>query len=218
MKIGYARVSTADQSLALQLDGLRRAGCEQIYEERASGRAAADRPELQNLLRSVRPGDTIVIWRLDRLGRSLADLVTMVNDLAAREVALESLTERLDTSTAAGKLFLGFIALMAEFERNVIGERTKAGLAAARARGRTGGRPQAMTNQDKQLARAMLKDPQVTATEVAKRLGVSRSTLYRQIGAVPPLKSDVGPAVSVGSKRHDRGDEPPRTPGKGKAR
>lgn len=190
MKIGYARVSTADQSLALQLDGLRRAGCEQIYEEKASGKATADRPELQNLLRSVRSGDTIIIWRLDRLGRSLADLVTMVNDLAARNVALESLTEKLDTSSASGKLFLGFIALMAEFERNVIAERTRAGLAAARARGRVGGRPASLSDREIQLARAMLSDPQSSVTEVAKRLNVSRSTLYRHVGRVVPTKGN----------------------------
>lgn len=139
-KIGYARVSTDDQNLHLQRDALAAAGCEIIYEDKASGKNAA-RPELDNCLKALRPGDTLVVWRLDRLGRSLADLVNVVTHLVdERRVGFLSLQEQIETNSASGKLVFHVFAALAEFERNLISERTKAGLEAARARGRLGGR------------------------------------------------------------------------------
>ena len=140
-RIGYARVSTEDQNLDLQRDALTKAGCGSIYEEKASGKGAAgDRPEWTQCLKALRPGDTLVVWRLDRLGRSLPDLVGIVAELERRNVGLLSLTENIETGSAAGKLIFHVFASLAEFERNLIRERTRAGLDAARARGRFGGR------------------------------------------------------------------------------
>ncbi|MDA8301710.1 MAG: recombinase family protein [Actinomycetota bacterium] len=144
-KIGYARVSTADQNPQLQLDALEAEGCLKIYTDKATG-TRADRPEWNSCLADLRPGDTLVIWRLDRLGRNLADLINIVNELGARGVAVRSLTNGLvDTTTALGKLVFGLFALLAEYEAALIKERTQAGLAAARARGRKGGRKPKMT-------------------------------------------------------------------------
>src|SRR5687768_15302242 len=176
MLVGYARVSTQEQDLALQLDTLRNAGCERIFEEKASG-AQRERPEPQAALGCMRPGDTLVVWKLDRLARSLKQLVETVEDFGARGIGLRSLTEAIDTTTAGGKLVFHLFAALAEFERGVIRERTLAGLRAARARGRTGGRPPALKAKDLAAARAMLKDPGITVAEVARRLGVAASTL-----------------------------------------
>ena len=143
-RIGYARVSTADQDLAPQLDVLRAKGCDLTYSEHASGKKA-DRQELANAMKALRAGDTLVVWRLDRLGRSLPDLIATINELAERGIAFESVTEAIDTTTAAGKLVFNIFASLAEFERHLISERTRAGLAAGRARGRMGGRPPALT-------------------------------------------------------------------------
>ena len=175
-RIGYARVSTADQDLAPQLDVLRAKGCEPIYSEHASGKHA-DRPELAQAMKALRAGDTLVVWRLDRLGRSLPDLIATVNELASRGIAFESVTEAIDTTTASGKLVFNIFASLADFERHLIGERTRAGLAAGRARGRMGGRPPALTSRQLREARLLLTDPDVTA--VAERYGVSRTTLYK---------------------------------------
>ena len=176
-RIGYARVSTADQDLDPQLDVLRARGCDPIYSERASGKKD-DRPELTQALKALREGDTLVVWRLDRLGRSLPHLVATVTGLAERGVGLESVTEAIDTSTAAGKLVFNVFASLADFERNLISERTRAGLAAGRARGRKGGRPPALSPKQVREARLLLTDPEATVTGVAQRFGVSRSTLY----------------------------------------
>ena len=184
-RIGYARVSTADQDLDPQLDVLRARGCDPIYSERASGKKD-DRPELAQALKALRTGDTLVVWRLDRLGRSLPHLVATVTGLAERDVGLESVTEAIDTSTAAGKLVFNVFASLADFERNLISERTRAGLAAGRARGRKGGRPPALSPKQLREARLLLTDPEATVTGVAQRYGVSRSTLYnglKRIGA-----------------------------------
>ena len=140
MKVGYARVSTHDQHLALQLDALRKAGCRQVYEEVVSG-ARADRPVLQQALAHLRKGDVLMIWKLDRLGRSLRHLIEVVSDLAQRGIGFKSLQEHLDTTTSSGKLVFHMFGALAEFERDLIRERTHAGLTAARARGRLGGRP-----------------------------------------------------------------------------
>lgn len=177
-RIGYARVSTADQDLTPQLDVLRARGCGPIYSEHASGKHA-DRPELAQAMKALRAGDTLVVWRLDRLGRSLPDLIATVNELADRGIAFESVTEAIDTTTASGKLVFNIFASLADFERHLIGERTRAGLAAGRARGRMGGRPPALTSRQLREARLLLTDPEATVTAVAERYGVSRTTLYK---------------------------------------
>src|SRR5574338_1233398 len=143
MEIGYARVSTGEQTLALQLDALNAAGCGTVYEETASG-AKADRPVLAEVLAYLRPGDTLVVWRLDRLGRSLQHLIDVVAQLAERGIGFKSLTEQIDTTTPGGKLIFHVFGALAEFEREIIRERTQAGLQAARARGRQGGRPRSL--------------------------------------------------------------------------
>lgn len=187
-RIGYARVSTDDQILDLQRDALTVAKCDQIYQETASGKSAA-RPELEHALKALRPGDTLVVWRLDRLGRSLPDLVRIVAELEKRQIAFESLTERIDTSSAAGKLIFHVFASLAEFERNLISERTKAGLQASRARGKKGGRKAKLSGKDIREIRAALRDPEVLVTDVARRYGVSRATLYKHVGPVRPDKA-----------------------------
>ena len=180
MLVGYARVSTQEQDLTLQLDALHGAGCEKLFEEKASG-AQRDRPALQAALAYMRAGDTLVVWKLDRLARSLKQLIETVEDMGTRGIGLRSLTEAIDTTTAGGKLIFHLFAALAEFERGVIRERTLAGLQAARARGRLGGRPPALQPKDLAAAMAMLKDPEITVLEVAQRLGVAASTLYRHL-------------------------------------
>jgi len=183
MKIGYARVSTDDQTLDLQLDAPRAAGCETIYQEHASG-ASSTRPQLEECLKAVRSGDTLVVWRLDRLGRSLIDLVSIVNGLKCRGIEFDSLTERIDTTSPAGELIFHIFASLAQFERNLIRERTIAGLNAARARGRKGGRRPKLTASETKAIKAMMKTGELTVAEIARRFGVSTSTLYRNVGAV----------------------------------
>ncbi len=180
MRIGYARVSTEDQTLDLQLDALKADGCEAIYQEQASGKSAA-RAELENCLKAIRAGDSLVVWRLDRLGRNLADLVRIVNDLESRGVGFVSLTEQINTTSSSGKLVFHLFASLAEFERNLIKERTQAGLKAARARGRVGGRPTKLTGKDLAMAKALMADRNNDVGDVAKRFGVHRSTLYRVV-------------------------------------
>lgn len=177
MTFGYARVSTAGQDEALQLDALEQAGCDRIFTDHASG-ATSSRPALDELLGMVRSGDTLVIWRLDRLGRSLRHLLEVVGSLEQRGVALRSLTESIDTSSPAGRLVFHTFGALAEFERDLIRERTKAGLAAARARGRVGGRPTVWTPEKLNVARRML-DSGEDVTTVATVLGVSRASVYR---------------------------------------
>jgi DNA invertase Pin-like site-specific DNA recombinase len=178
--VGYARVSTQDQDTALQIDALKTAGCTEIFAEKASG-AQRDRPQLAAALDSMRPGDTLVVWKLDRLARSVKQLVETVEDLAARRIGFRSLTEDMDTTTAGGTLIFNVFASLAEFERSIARERARAGLDAARARGRVGGRPAALNERDLQEARALLKDPSITVEQVAMRLGVGASTLYRHL-------------------------------------
>lgn len=176
MIIGYARVSTQDQHPELQLDALTNAGCEQIFQEKITG-TLRERPELSLCLRTLRKGDTLVVWRLDRLARSLKDLVEIIEELHQREIGFRSLTESIDTTNASGKLIFHIFGALAEFEHSLITERTKAGLAAARARGRKGGRPPAMSTSDIKKAAAMLADPMITKADVAKHFKVSRTTL-----------------------------------------
>jgi DNA invertase Pin-like site-specific DNA recombinase len=178
--IGYARVSTDDQNLDLQRDALKKAGCTVIYEETASGKNT-ERPELEHCLKALRPGDTLVVWRLDRLGRSLPDLVGVITQLEADGIIFQSITERIETGSAAGKLIFHVFAALAEFERNLIRERTKAGLTAARARGRVGGRKPALNDKQIREVRQLVKDPEIEITEVAKRYKVSRATIYKYL-------------------------------------
>ncbi len=187
MLIGYARVSTQDQNAELQLDALSQAGCERIFTEKASG-AQRDRPELQAALEYMREGDALVVWKLDRLARSMKQLVETIELLEAQGVGFRSLTEAIDTTTAGGKLVFHIFGALAEFERSMIQERTKAGLAAARARGRVGGRPRKLTEEDLKAAAALLKDSTITVEDVAKRLQVSTATLYRYL---PSARSQV---------------------------
>ncbi|MBU2772517.1 recombinase family protein [Acidithiobacillus ferrooxidans] len=180
MLIGYARVSTQDQHPDLQVDALKVAGCEQIFHEKLTGKLA-DRPELTACLRTLRRGDVLVVWKLDRLGRSLKHLVEIIHDLEQREIAFRSLTESIDTANAGGKLIFHIFGALAEFEHSLIRERTLAGLSSARARGRKGGRKFKLSADDVRKAAAMLRDPLMTKTEVAKHFKVSRVTLNKAL-------------------------------------
>lgn len=182
MKFGYARVSTADQNLSLQLDALQKAGCDQIFQEHISG-AKADRPELARLIELLRPGDEIVVWKLDRLGRSLQHLIDLVAQFDEKGVAFSSLNDHIDTSTPAGKLVFRIFASLAEFEREVIRERTMAGLAAARAQGRTGGKPKGLSEEAKKQARVAesLHKEKYPIKEIARQLKLSRTTVYKYL-------------------------------------
>ncbi|MGC8119135.1 recombinase family protein [Marinobacter sp. VGCF2001] len=176
MIIGYARVSTQDQNPEFQVDALQKAGCEQIFQEQFTGKLR-ERPELSQCLRTLRKGDVLVVWKLDRLASSLKDLVEIVQDLNDREVGFKSLTEAIDTTSSGGRLVFHIFGALAEFEHDLIRERTKAGIQAARARGRKGGRKPSMSDSDIRKAAAMLSDPKITKTEVAAHFGVTRTTL-----------------------------------------
>ena len=183
MKFGYARVSTSDQNPDLQIDQLREAGCDEILQETASGARAA-RPVLDALLQKVRLGDTVIIWKLDRLGRSLKHLVELVNTLMECQVGLVSLHDPIDTTTAQGRLVFNIFASLAEFERDLIIERTQAGLAAARARGRTGGRPKGLSEASEKkaiAAEALYVKGDLSVNEIADNLSISKVTLYRYL-------------------------------------
>src|SRR5690242_3741054 len=181
MLIGYARVSTTDQTLALQQDALEKAGCERLFTDTASG-SQTDRPGLTEALSHLRQGDTLVVWKLDRLGRSLKDLITRITQLQNQDIGFKSLTEQIDTTTSGGKLIFHIFGALAEFERDIIRERTQAGLTAARARGRRGGRPKAKAlNTAKKVAMAqqLYADKNNSVDEICKTLNISRATLYR---------------------------------------
>jgi DNA invertase Pin-like site-specific DNA recombinase len=180
MLIGYARISTIDQTLALQEDALRAAGCDRIFNDVASGVADA-RPGLAEAIAFLRGGDTLVVWKLDRLGRSLRHLIDTVNGLSSRGTGIRSLQESIDTNTPGGKLVFHVFGALAEFERELIVERTQAGLKAARARGRKGGRPGKMDAKKLEMAKTLMADPTNSVAEVCQSLQVSRATLYRSI-------------------------------------
>lgn len=184
MLIGYARVSTPDQNLALQVDALEKAGCERIFSETASG-VRTERAALADALSHARPDDVFVVWKLDRLGRTVSQLVEFVAGLRNRGVAFRSLTDGIDTTTPAGRFFFHMMAALAEMERDLIRERTIAGLDAARARGRNGGRRQVLSKHQVAQARLLLKHPDQTMGGIASSLGVSRSTLYRSLARNP---------------------------------
>lgn len=219
MLVGYMRISKADGSQAtdLQLDALVEAGVdpEQVYEDEASG-AKDDRPGLAACLKALRKGDTLVIWKLDRLGRSLPHLVATMDELNKRKIGLKVLTghgANIDTTTAAGKMVFGIFAALAEFERELISERTRAGLAAARARGRKGGRRPKMTPAKVKLAQAALKDPQTKVSELCKELGITRQTLYRHLSPDGKLRSDGEAAL----EREREASTPRKAPSRAKA-
>jgi DNA invertase Pin-like site-specific DNA recombinase len=180
MLVGYARVSTLDQNPALQISALKGAGCERIFTEKSSG-AQRERPELKAALDYIRAGDTLVVWKLDRLARSMRQLIETVEDLQSGGIELRSLTESIDTATPGGRLVFHIFGALAEFERAVIRERTSAGLQAARERGKKGGRPRTLGPTDLAAAKALLADPAIRVEDVAARLKVSPATLYRHL-------------------------------------
>jgi DNA invertase Pin-like site-specific DNA recombinase len=182
MLIGYARVSTHEQTLNLQRDALEKAECSKIFTDVISG-AKAERKGLDEALNYVRKSDTLVVWRLDRLGRSLPHLITTMTDLEGRGIGFKSLTENTDTTTSGGKLIFHIFGALAEFERNLIRERTTAGLSAARARGRRGGRPKSLTGKQLSIAQALYNNKENSIAEICRTLKVSRLTLYRSIKA-----------------------------------
>ena len=178
MKIGYARVSTIDQNLDMQRDALLRAGCEKIFEEKKSGKAGSKRPELEAALAYLRPEDVLVVWKLDRLGRSLVEMMRTIDRLRADSIKFQSFTEDLDSESAQGRFFLQIHGAMAEYFLDLNRERTMEGLKAALARGRKGGRKPKLTEDDKKAARAMLAASDISVAEIARRLGISRVTFY----------------------------------------
>jgi len=193
MKIGYGRVSTSDQSPDLQTDALKAKGCERVFIEKASG-AQRDRPQLEAALSHLRKGDVLIVWKLDRLARSLRQLVETVEDLEARGVGFASLTESIDTTSPGGKLTFHIFAAMAQFERELIRERVNAGLAAAKARGRVGGRPRSVSDDDIIAAKSMLTDGTLNVAQVAERIGCSTATLYRHVPAARSTVTNGKPA------------------------
>jgi DNA invertase Pin-like site-specific DNA recombinase len=187
MLVGYARVSTSDQTLDLQHDALTKAGCTKIFTDTASG-AQADREGLTEALSYVRTGDTLVVWKLDRLGRSLKDLITRITKLNDHKIGFKSLTEQIDTTTSGGKLIFHIFGALAEFERDIIKERTSAGLEAARMRGKLGGRPKALSPAKIKLARRLYADKSTSVAEICKMLGISRHTLQRYVKETKSLQ------------------------------
>ena len=188
MLIGYARVSTQEQTLALQQDALKAAQCELVFTDTISG-VKTERPGLQQALSHLRAGDTLVVWRLDRLGRSLKHLIETVTRLQSQDIGFKSLTESIDTTTPGGVLIFHVFGALAQFERDLIRERTRAGLTAARARGKQGGRPKALAKIDPkklETARRMAQDPQTPIAQICEFLGVSRWTIYRYLPRAQP--------------------------------
>jgi len=180
MLIGYARVSTDEQNLDSQRDALKQAGCEKIFTDQISG-TKAHRPGLEEALSHLREGDTLIVWRLDRLGRSLRHLIDTVTDLQERGIGFKSLTEAIDTTTSGGKLVFHIFGALAEFEREIIRERTQAALTSARARGRKGGRRKKLTPKQLEMARSLYASKTHTVDEICKTLGIGRTTFYRYV-------------------------------------
>ncbi len=180
MKVGYARVSTADQHLRMQEDALKQAGCEEIFTDISSG-AKTDRPGLQNAIDYLREKDTLVIWKLDRLGRSIQHLIQTVKSLHERKIGLQSLQENIDTTTSSGKLIFHIFSALAEFERDLIKERTEAGLTAARARGKFGGRPPTLDNRQVKRMMELYDQRNSTVEEICKIFGISRPSFYNYL-------------------------------------
>lgn len=200
MIIGYARCSTADQNLALQLDALTKAGAEKTFQENASGTKMV-RPELDNALSHLRQGDVLMVWKLDRLGRTIRGLIEFVSYLRDRGIEFRSLTEGFDTTTPGGRLIFHVFAALAEMERDLIRERTQAGLAAARARGRMGGRRPKLNDRKIAHARMLLADRDARIDDICQTLGVSRATLYRSMGRIRADQAHAR-AQAAGGPRH----------------
>lgn len=188
MKIGYARVSTDDQETHLQIDALKKAKCERIYQEKASG-AKADRPELMKMLDNARKGDVVIVWKFDRLARSIRQLLDTAGMLEKHGVELCSLTEQINTTKPGGRLTFHLFAALAEFERDILRERVNAGLKAARKRGRVGGRPPSLTEADLKKARALLRSGDYSKNQIAQELGVGRNTLWRRLSGTSDDRS-----------------------------
>lgn len=185
MLIGYARVSKTEQTLHLQTDALEKAGCTKLFKDTISG-ATTERKGLDEALSYVREGDTLVVWRLDRLGRSLQHLIEIITLLNNKHIGFKSITESIDTTTSGGKLIFHIFGALAEFERNLIQERTQAGLEAARARGRVGGRPKALTEKERRMMQKLYDDTNradanTSIDDICHQFGISRSTFYRAI-------------------------------------
>ena len=183
MKLGYARVSTKDQELSLQLDALKQAGCSDIFQEKITG-ATKERPELQKLIGQLRTDDVVVVWKLDRLARSLKDLISLVTEIQNKGAELQSLHDHIDTTTPHGKFTFHLFAALAEFERDIIRERTNAGLAAARARGRVGGRPKGLSKKAKHtaiIAEKLYLEGELSIQEICDQLSISKTTLYKYL-------------------------------------
>ena len=212
MLVGYARVSTAEQTLALQEDALRAAGCEKICTDTISG-ARVERPGLTEILAYLRPGDVLAVWRLDRLGRSLPTLIATLHGLEGRGIGFRSLTEQLDTTTSGGKLIFHVFGALAEFERDLIRERTRSGLAAARARGRQGGRPKKLGTPTKvALAQALYDDKRHSVAEICQTLGISRATFYRAVAtkSAGAVSADVRKEATDARPTEQTPPRPPR--------
>src|SRR5215217_4171654 len=190
MLIGYARVSTEDQNLNLQRDALREAGCKKLFEEKESGRAGTKRPSLEAAIGYLRPDDQLVVWKVDRLGRSLREMIDTAHRLQQQGVRLRSLTEQVDTETPTGRLMFNFLGTIAEYFLDLNRERTIEGLKAALARGRKGGRRRKLSEADQAVARAMLRDPAIPVAAIAQRLGVSRATFYAYFPAARSRNRD----------------------------
>lgn len=182
-KIGYARVSTKDQNLDLQIHALQSAGCTTIFEDHGVSGSTAKRPGLSSLTAELKPGDKLVIWKLDRLGRSTRHLLSFVSELKTREIDFQSLNECIDTESATGNLLFQMMAAFAEFERNQLSERTVAGIEAARRRGQPIGRPRALTASDIEQARHLVERNEASIPEIAERYGVERTTMWRALKA-----------------------------------
>ncbi len=213
--LGYARVSTTEQNPDLQVDELTAAGCWKVWTDHASG-ALDRRPQLDEVLAQLRPGDTLVVWRLDRLGRSLRHLIDVVTGLDARGVGFRSLRESIDTTTAGGRLVFHLFGALAQFEREIIRDRTVAGLTAARARGRIGGRPSKLSAEQRRQARKMYDDRELTVEQIGQVLGVSRTSIYRALGqtAAPAPLGTPAPAgvVEPAAAKADTAEVPVAAP------
>jgi DNA invertase Pin-like site-specific DNA recombinase len=180
MKIGYARVSTIDQNLDLQIDSLKKAGCEKIITDKISG-SLQHRVGLEELLNTIRKDDEVIVWRLDRLGRSLKHLIELITIFNEKETFFTSITESINTKSSSGKLIFHIFASLSEFERNLIRERTKSGLAAARARGKLGGRPKKAPKEKRQLTKELYNSKQYSLAQICKMIGISKPTLYKYV-------------------------------------
>ncbi|MDA0911045.1 MAG: recombinase family protein [Proteobacteria bacterium] len=180
MKIGYARISTLEQNLDLQIDALKKAGCEKIITDEISG-SVADRPGLEKLKAVLRKDDTLVVWRLDRLGRTLKHLIEWINELDEQNIGFKSLQESIDTTSSSGKLIFHIFGALSEFERNLIRERTRAGIEAARSRGRQGGRPRKLNKDKRQLAIDLYKGKKHSLRQICEMTGISKPTLYKYV-------------------------------------